>query len=85
MPRVGYDSSDNGAYVKLELSQPITEKTMVDIELPQYSKVGFKPVYKISHNERNFRVSYFNGWVKMMTIGIENKIPGASIIKIIIL
>lgn len=62
MPRVGYDSSNNGAYVKLELSQPITEQTMVDIELPQYSKVGFKPVYKISHNERNFRVSYFNGW-----------------------
>lgn len=62
MPRIGYDGSDNGAYVKLEITQPITEKTMVDIELPQYSKVGFKPVYKISHNERNFRISYFNGW-----------------------
>ena len=62
MPRVGYDGSDNGAYVKLEVSQPIGEKTMVEMDLPQYSKVGFKPAYKVSHDERNFRVSYFNGW-----------------------
>lgn len=64
MPRVGYDGSDNGAYIKLEATQPISEKTMVDIELPKYSKAGFKPSYKISHDERNFKISYFNGWEK---------------------
>ena len=62
MPRLGYDGSDNGAYIKLELSQPVTEKTMVSMELPKYSKVGFKPVYKIDHNERNFKISYLHGW-----------------------
>lgn len=62
MPRFGYDGSDNGFYAKLEVSQPISEKTMVEVELPQYSKSGFKPVYKINHDERNFRISYLHGW-----------------------
>lgn len=62
MPRFGYDGSDNGFYAKLEIGQPIGEKTMVNIDLPQYSKTGFKPVYKLDHDERNFHISYMNGW-----------------------
>lgn len=62
MPRVGYDGSDNGFYVKLEVSQPVSEKTMVSVDLPKYSKAGYKPVYKINHNERNFSISYMHGW-----------------------
>lgn len=62
MPRFGYDGSDNGFYAKLELSQPVGEKTMVSMELPKYSRVGYKPVYKVSHNERNFKISYMHGW-----------------------
>lgn len=62
MPRFGYDGSDNGFYAKLEISQPVTEKTMVTADLPQYSKVGFKPVYRLDHDERNFHISYMNGW-----------------------
>lgn len=62
MPRFGYDGSDNGFYAKLEVSQPVSEKTMVSVELPEYSKAGFKPVYKVSHDERNFRISYLHGW-----------------------
>ena len=27
-----------------------------------YSKVGYKPVYGLEHNERNFKVTYENGW-----------------------
>lgn len=62
MPRIGYDGSDNGAYVKLEVSQPVSEKTMINIDLPKYSKAGFKPVYGVDHNERNFSINYFTGW-----------------------
>lgn len=62
MPRIGYDGSDNGAYVKLEISQPVSEKTMINIDLPKYSKAGFKPVYGVDHNERNFSINYFTGW-----------------------
>ena len=35
MPRFGYDGSDNGFYAKLEISQPVSEKTMVSADLPQ--------------------------------------------------
>ena len=27
-----------------------------------YSKAGYKPVYGLEHNERNFKVTYENGW-----------------------
>lgn len=62
MPRFGYKDSDNGAFVKLEVEQPIGEKTMVGVDLAEYSKVGFKPVYSVDHNERNFSVRYSTGW-----------------------
>ncbi len=62
MPRIGYDGSNNGSYVKLEISQPVSEKTMINVDLPQYSKAGFKPVYGVNHNERNFSINYFTGW-----------------------
>ena len=62
MPRVGYDGGDNGFYAKLEISQPVSEKTMVSMDLPEYSKAGFKPVYQIKHHERNFNISYLHGW-----------------------
>ncbi|MGM9583127.1 MAG: hypothetical protein ACI3WU_05370, partial [Phascolarctobacterium sp.] len=61
-PRVGYDGSDNGAYVGLEIGEPISEKTMVNVEWTQFSKAGFKSSYKIDHDERNFHISYLNGW-----------------------
>lgn len=62
MPRLGFDDSDNGFYVKLEVEQPIDEKTMVSVDLPKYSKAGFKPVYGITRDERNFRIGYSYGW-----------------------
>ncbi len=62
LPRIGYDGGDNGFYAKLEVSQPIGEKTMVSADLPQFSRAGFKPAYSVTHDERNFKVSYFNGW-----------------------
>lgn len=62
MPRIGYDGSDNGAYIKLDVALPVTEKTMVTAELPEYSEAGFKPIYGVTHDERNFRISYKNGW-----------------------
>ncbi len=61
MPRIGYDK-DNGTYVKLEVTQPIDEKTMINAELPYYNHAGWRPTYGISRNERNFRIAYSNGW-----------------------
>lgn len=62
MPRFGYDGSDNGAYVALEVGQPLTEKTFANVDLYEYSKAGFKPSFKLDHDERNFHISYLNGW-----------------------
>ncbi len=62
LPRIGFDDSKNGSYIKLEVEQPITEKTNVELDIPYYSKAGFKPYYAIKHNERNFNISYSYGW-----------------------
>lgn len=62
MPRFGYAGSNNGAYVKLEIDQPISEKTSANIELTRYSKAGYRPEYRLNHDERNFRINYFHGY-----------------------
>ena len=61
LPRAGYDG-DNGTYLGVEIGQPLSEKTNLNAELIQYSKAGFRSLYKIDHDERNFRVSYLYGW-----------------------
>lgn len=62
VPRIGFDDSENGTYVKLEVEHPISKKTSVALDLPYYSRAGYKPAYTIKHNERNFKISYFYGW-----------------------
>lgn len=62
MPRIGYDGKDNGSYVKLDVQVPVTDKTSVGTMQTRYSKVGYKPYYYLSHDERNFSVKYFHGW-----------------------
>lgn len=62
MPRFGYDGKNNGAYMKLEIDQPLSEKTSANIELTKYSKAGYKPEYRLTHDEKNFRIKYFHGW-----------------------
>lgn len=62
MPRVGWGGRDNGAYVKLDVSQPIGDYVNARLLLPKYSKTGFKPVYQLNHTNKNFSINYKNGW-----------------------
>ena len=62
MPRIGYDGSDNGFYAKIEYEKPLSDKTTISADIAEYSKAGFKPVYRIHHNERNFTVGLSTGW-----------------------
>ena len=62
VPRVGYGGSDNGAYIKVDAGWQFDEKTSANAELTEYSKVGYKPMYSVKHNERNFELTYQNGW-----------------------
>ncbi len=61
-PRLGYDGSDNGLYAGVEITQPVTEKTSVQVDLIKYDRAGYKPVYGVRHHERNFNISYMYGW-----------------------
>ncbi len=63
-PRVGWDGGDNGFYAKLEIEQPVTEQVKVFAELPQYSRAGYRPIVGAKFNNRNFDLTYSNGWVE---------------------
>ena len=62
MPRVGYAGHDNGTYIKLDAGWQFNEKTSANAEFVRYKKAGYKPMYSLNHNERNFKLTYKNGW-----------------------
>lgn len=62
MPRIGYDGSDNGMYAKLQVDYNLGPKTDFYADLAYYSKVGYKPMYGINHDERNFNIKFQDGW-----------------------
>lgn len=62
VPRIGYDGSDNGWFIKVDASWDLGEKTKVTADLPYYTEAEFKPMLGLEHNERNFKISYKNGW-----------------------
>ena len=62
VPRIGYGGSDNGVYIKVDAGWQFDEKTSANAALIDYSKAGYKPMYSVKHNERNFELTYQNGW-----------------------
>ena len=62
MPRIGYDGSDNGMYAKLQVDYNLGPKTDFYADLAYYSKAGYKPMYGINHDERNFNIKFQDGW-----------------------
>lgn len=62
MPRIGYDGTDNGWYIKVDANWQLDEKTEANAEFIQYDKAGYRPMYSLKHNERNFVIEYKNGW-----------------------
>ena len=61
MPRIGYDGSDNGMYAKLQVDYNLGPKTDFYADLAYYSKAGYKPMYGINHDERNFNIKVQDG------------------------
>ena len=62
LPHIGFKDSDKGTYVNLSYERPLGDKDTIYADLNYYSKAGYKPVYGLEHNERNFKVTYENGW-----------------------
>lgn len=61
-PSIGWDSKDNGWYVKMVFSEPLSSKDTARATLIDYSRNGFKPEYKYTHSERNWSFTYKYGW-----------------------
>lgn len=61
-PSVGWNGSDNGFFVKGEMDESIGPRTSVKAIWTQYSRSGFKPRYELHHSEKDFNISYLNGW-----------------------
>lgn len=61
MPRIGYDD-DRGAYIRLEYERPLSDKTTAYADIGYYSEDGYKPVFGLRHNERNFDITFEDGW-----------------------
>ena len=62
LPHIGFKDSDKGTYINVSYERPLGDKDVVYADLNYYSKAGYKPVYGLEHNERNFKVTYENGW-----------------------
>ena len=62
LPHIGFKDSDKGTYVNVSYERPLGDKDTVYADVNYYSKAGYKPVYGLEHNERNFKVTYENGW-----------------------
>lgn len=62
VPRIGYDGSDNGAFIKIDAEWNFGEKTKLNVDLPYYTKADFKPMVELEHDERNFSLTYKTGW-----------------------
>ena len=62
VPRIGYDGSDNGAFIKIDAEWNFGEKTKATADLPYYTEAEFKPMLGLEHDERNFKIAYKNGW-----------------------
>lgn len=62
IPRIGYDGSDNGAFIKIDAEWNFGEKTKLNVDLPYYTKADFKPMVELEHDERNFSLTYKTGW-----------------------
>lgn len=62
MPHLGFKDEDKGFYINVSYERPIAKNTMFYADLNNYFKAGFKPMYGIDHDERNFKVSIQDGW-----------------------
>lgn len=61
-PHIGFKDSDKGVYINMSYERPIGDKTVAYADINYYTKDGYKPVYGVSHNERNFTISFTDGW-----------------------
>ncbi len=62
LPKVGWHGKDDGFYGQLKYKQSLTDKDDVKAIWTQYSRVGFKPQYSYTHDEKNWDFRYFFGW-----------------------
>lgn len=62
MPHIGFSEGDKGTYINISYERPLSDKTTVYTDQNYYTKDGYKPVYGIKHDERNYAITFENGW-----------------------
>lgn len=63
MPTIGYDGDDDkGMYIRIRYDYDIDQNTNLHAELPYYSQGHFKPVAEVTHDQRNYYLTFRNGW-----------------------
>ena len=62
LPHIGFKDTKKGTYLNVSYERPLSEKDTVYADVNYYTKAGYKPVYGLQHDERNFKVTYENGW-----------------------
>lgn len=62
IPKVGYDGSDNGFLIGARHTVDFTPKDSYSSDLFYYTKGGFRPQREVTHDERNWKIRWKNGW-----------------------
>ena len=60
MPHIGY-SDEHGTEIRYNLQVPVTENNTFNAQLRYYSKIGWRPIFEDTQNEKNFYVRIQDG------------------------
>lgn len=61
MPKIGYSDSD-GVSLKLHYTHSFSEELSLNGDFNYYDKTGYRPMYSLNYDERNFYINVQNGW-----------------------
>ncbi len=64
MPHIGFKDSDKGTYLNISYERPLSEKDKFYADINYYTKAGYKPMFGVEHDERNFKITVQDGWVE---------------------
>lgn len=64
MPHIGFKSGDKGTYINVSYERPFSDKDTFYADLNYYTQAGYKPMFGVEHDERNYKITLQDGWVE---------------------
>lgn len=62
VPHIGFKDSDKGTYINVSYERPLSERDTFYADLNYYTKAGYKPMFGLTRDERNFKITVQDGW-----------------------